>query len=974
MKKVLCFVLSIVILVFSSVTFGAFASEESLFDMPLDYEIEIASENYEYDEGFHFFAEKDGIYSISRKTASGQVNINDTSKEPDTTDYRTADNTTIYYFNMKKGEELIIHFTCKPNSSCVIVRRTVDLITDGTEIDFNGEYDKSFVLPSSSYYGNYKFCSNIPKDENGTPILNARYRIFEFTPIDGVEDYLRRKDIKINTAFAPSSITNTSDYYVFNIYSYKSNLTTADVKTANSKVKFIKLDNFNTDAVKFNLVENPENLYENSNCFTETDEDGNSYKKYYYSHKNYLKSITVDFYDDIKTEVMADADAYDEKEPYSRYTGLYPEYTDTQKTTHWKVGTNYFKVNFSDFNRMEIPVVLKSADELERLEIYTEKNIDYYANTLFKRKYVFTPSKTDTYTLSIIVDNSNSSIINDITAIIDGKPYTAKNSYPTTNNCQEYLLKDINLKGGISYPIEFHFDYHGDNNGQIKLSIKKLVNISSIKANLKSNSPKLVEGFEKINNRYSYDISDYVDNIDVTFEDGKVCNFKYDNAKQTFLSTADKKYSSHNVYFSDNQTTNIWYAGTNYAYIAIEDTSADVPIEMVDKNDLDNFEVEKEHSATFNSNGKYKAYYKFEPETSGFYAFSNSTLTHNNNCSISISTNLAGYYDNVDENAPVRLMGGMTYVVILSAKHNDSCSNTDFSNLSVKIKLSKVNANSLGDLTTNEENTINNFDSNGEFCVIYSFKPSETANYDFNISTKTHNNNCKIITDCKVYLRGKEVTNSFYSENNTYNVVVFGYHDSSVCDNKRYYNISVSITPTKHIVVTKPTATTATTTTTSTSTKPVITTTTTTGSVTTKNPTNTTPTSTTTKPVSVTTIKPSIKPTESHSTQLIITQPITKITLPNATKIKRLIKGKKLIKVTWKKINGIKGYQIQVATDKKFKKNIKTVTIKKAKSTKSKIKKLKAKKKYFVRICTYKVINGRTIYSKWSPVKTIKTK
>ena len=96
--------------------------------------------------------------------------------------------------------------------------------------------------------------------------------------------------------------------------------------------------------------------------------------------------------------------------------------------------------------------------------------------------------------------------------------------------------------------------------------------------------------------------------------------------------------------------------------------------------------------------------------------------------------------------------------------------------------------------------------------------------------------------------------------------------------------------------------------------------------------------------------------------------------MPNATKIRRLIKGKKLIKVTWNKINGIKGYQIQVATDKKFKKNIKTVTIKKAKSTKSKIKKLKAKKKYFVRICTYKVVNGRTIYSKWSPVKTIKTK
>mgnify|MGYP000481197346 CR=1 FL=1 len=45
--------------------------------------------------------------------------------------------------------------------------------------------------------------------------------------------------------------------------------------------------------------------------------------------------------------------------------------------------------------------------------------------------------------------------------------------------------------------------------------------------------------------------------------------------------------------------------------------------------------------------------------------------------------------------------------------------------------------------------------------------------------------------------------------------------------------------------------------------------------------------------------------------------------------------------ITWSKISGVKGYQIQVATDKKFKKNKKTVTIKKQKTTKKTIKKLK---------------------------------
>ena len=43
--------------------------------------------------------------------------------------------------------------------------------------------------------------------------------------------------------------------------------------------------------------------------------------------------------------------------------------------------------------------------------------------------------------------------------------------------------------------------------------------------------------------------------------------------------------------------------------------------------------------------------------------------------------------------------------------------------------------------------------------------------------------------------------------------------------------------------------------------------------------------------------------------------------------------GKKSVKVTWKKVKGIKGYQIQYSTNKKFKKGNKTITVKSAKST-----------------------------------------
>ena len=101
---------------------------------------------------------------------------------------------------------------------------------------------------------------------------------------------------------------------------------------------------------------------------------------------------------------------------------------------------------------------------------------------------------------------------------------------------------------------------------------------------------------------------------------------------------------------------------------------------------------------------------------------------------------------------------------------------------------------------------------------------------------------------------------------------------------------------------------------------------------------------------------------------------VAKIKAPKKTSIKKVKGAKKAILVTWKKVSGVNGYEIQVATDKKFKKNKKTVTIKKQKTTKTTVKKLKAKKKYYVRVRTYKIVNGKKVYSSWSKVKSVKTK
>lgn len=127
--------------------------------------------------------------------------------------------------------------------------------------------------------------------------------------------------------------------------------------------------------------------------------------------------------------------------------------------------------------------------------------------------------------------------------------------------------------------------------------------------------------------------------------------------------------------------------------------------------------------------------------------------------------------------------------------------------------------------------------------------------------------------------------------------------------------------------------------------------------------------------------KPATKPSEPTTTPST-TQPTTKPSTtkntktvkPKKTSIKKLSKGKKKFTVTWAKVSGIKGYQIQYSSDKKFKKNNKSVTVTKQKTTKATVKKLKSKKKYYVRVRTYKTVNGKKIYSSWSKVKSVKTK
>lgn len=96
---------------------------------------------------------------------------------------------------------------------------------------------------------------------------------------------------------------------------------------------------------------------------------------------------------------------------------------------------------------------------------------------------------------------------------------------------------------------------------------------------------------------------------------------------------------------------------------------------------------------------------------------------------------------------------------------------------------------------------------------------------------------------------------------------------------------------------------------------------------------------------------------------------------PKGTSISKLTKAKKAFTVKWKKqATQTSGYQIQYSTNKNFKSGNKSVTITNTKTTSKKISKLKAKKKYYVRIRTFKKFNGKKYYSSWSKVKNVTTK
>lgn len=95
---------------------------------------------------------------------------------------------------------------------------------------------------------------------------------------------------------------------------------------------------------------------------------------------------------------------------------------------------------------------------------------------------------------------------------------------------------------------------------------------------------------------------------------------------------------------------------------------------------------------------------------------------------------------------------------------------------------------------------------------------------------------------------------------------------------------------------------------------------------------------------------------------------------PAATKISKISSQKKAFKVYWKKVSkNNSGYIVRYSLYSNMK-SAKTKSIGSYKTTSTKVSGLKAKKYYYVQVCSYKKVGSKKIASAWSAVKKVKTK
>lgn len=523
-----------------------------------------------------------------------------------------------------------------------------------------------------------------------------------------------------------------------------------------------------------------------------------------------------------------------------------------------------------------------------------------------RRSLSFTPPEDGPYTLFVTVD-SHSDSCND-TIAFNTTDHSLNRDFPdqTTklaNGKTLYEYRNLALEKGTKYTFDcylIHSDSEAsDETVNMTFNFKNPAIISSFSLNQTGLDPVLVDGIDNISGSYKYSLPDYVNSVDVTYTDGTVVKYTYDEASDSYTTDAPAKYT---VYPLTIENPNDWSSGDNSVYFNIDGKSKSLKFTVYDNehfeynlNTIGLNETNTVHFYRDDAKSYYK-FYRFTPETSGTYNFKMSATPHDNNCRILTYYNvyhngeLVSTNYNTENISPCIFKAGEEYIIKFFGIHKN-CDKTDNSNLNTlepQITIIKVS----DDVETSKVTTV----------------PATTIP----VTTTT------IATTAEVSTTGNGETSGEV--------------------------VTTTVKTTDNIETTGETVT----------------------------------------PVVTTTNGDSINggTTSNNATNGVVPKPSTTSTSlqasnskkPATTKVKKVKATKKSLTIKWSKVKGASGYEIQVATDKYFKKNKKSILVKKQKTTSAKIKKLKSKKKYYVRVRTYKVVGRKKVYSSWINGKATKTK
>ena len=605
-------------------------------------------------------------------------------------------------------------------------------------------------------------------------------------------------------------------------------------------------------------------------------------------------------------EFPANSHPTTEKNPYSPYTGYYLTPVDSQDTNHWTVGSDNTFLIRAGYYEEKIPVTIKTYDQLDRFMFFGDTTLKLKPNAPLRRSLSFTPPEDGPYTLFVTVD-SHSDSCND-TIAFNTTDHSLNRDFPdqTTklaNGKTLYEYRNLTLEKGTKYTFDcylIHSDSEAsDETVNMTFNFKNPAIISSFSLNQTGLDPVLVDGIDNISGFYKYSLPDYVNSVDVTYTDGTVVKYTYDEASGSYTTDAPAKYT---VYPLTIENPNDWSSGYNSVYFNIGGKSKSLTFTVYDNErfeyNLNTIGLNETNTVRFYRDDakSYYKFYRFTPETSGTYNFKMSATPHDNNCRISTYYNvyhngeLVSTNYNTENISPCIFKAGEEYIIKFFGIHKN-CDKTDNSNLNTlepQITIIKVS----DDVETSKVTTV----------------PATTIP----VTTTTIATTAEVSTTGNGETSGEVVTTPVKT---TDNIETTGETATPVVTTTNGDSINVGTTSNN----------------------------TTNGGV--------------PKPSTTST---SLQPSSSKK--------------PATTKVKKVKATKKSLTIKWSKVKGASGYEIQVATDKKFKKNKKSILVKKQKTTSAKIKKLKSKKKYYVRVRTYKVVGRKKVYSSWINGKATKTK